>query len=63
MEKLTYEDAFVMEIVVNKINEIITRLDELEDRLDGRISAHWKYHRLKEHKEDRNAEGNHKDNK
>ncbi len=51
-EKLTLEDAYVMELVVNKINEIIDRLDEMENRLDGRIDNHWKYHRLnKENKE------------
>jgi hypothetical protein len=44
-EKLTMEDAFVMELIVNKINEVIDRLDEMEDDYDRRISAHWKFHR------------------
>jgi hypothetical protein len=45
MEKLTIEDAYVMELVVNKVNEIIDRLDSMEDDYDRRISAHWKFHR------------------
>ena len=45
MEKLSYNDAFVMEIVVDKINEIIDYVEKTEEILYGRIDAHWKYHR------------------
>lgn len=58
-EKLTLEDAYVMELVVNKINELIDRVDEMENRLDSRIDNLWKYQRLqkKERKEGANGEG------
>jgi len=56
-EKLTLEDAYVMELVVNKINELIDRLDEMENRIDGRIDNHWKYHRLNRQKEGGEGEG------
>lgn len=45
MEKLNIDDAFVMEIVVDKINEMIDKLMEMDERLSKRISNHWKYHR------------------
>jgi hypothetical protein len=41
MEKLTLENALLIENVVDKINEII---DELQ-YLDKRIDRHWAYHR------------------
>jgi tetrahydromethanopterin S-methyltransferase subunit G len=45
MEKLTVEDALMIENVVNKMNEIIDRLDAVDKRMDN----HWSYHRhLKE---------------
>jgi len=47
MEKLKYEDAFVMEIVVDKINEIIENLQAIENDLHSRIDALWKYQRVK----------------
>lgn len=47
-EKLTYEDGYVGEILVNKMNEIIDRLDAVEERLDSRFNSHWKYHRIKQ---------------
>jgi len=57
-EKLTLEDAYVMELVVNKINELIDRVDEMENRLDSRIDNLWKYQRLqkKERREGTNGE-------
>jgi len=45
IEKLTMDDAYVMEVVISKINEIIDRVEEMEDDYDRRISAHWKFHR------------------
>jgi hypothetical protein len=41
MEKLSLEDALMIENVVNKINLIIEELEYL----DGRIDRHWKFHR------------------
>lgn len=43
MEKLTYEDAMLLENVVSKMNEIIDRLEAI----DVRIDKHWSYHRHK----------------
>lgn len=63
-EKLTLEDAYVMELVVNKINELIDRVDDMESRLDSRIDNHWKYHRLnREKKEGGNNNEEKQDNK
>jgi hypothetical protein len=45
MEKLTLEDAHVAELMVNKINEIIDVVNDLEERLSSRIDNHWAYHR------------------
>lgn len=42
MEKLTLEDALMIENVIEKINEIIDRLDAIDKRID----AHWKFHRF-----------------
>jgi hypothetical protein len=42
MEKITLEDALMIENVVNKINEVIDRLDAIDKRID----AHWKFHRF-----------------
>jgi len=42
MEKITLEDALMIENVVNKFNEIIDRLDAIDKRVD----AHWKFHRF-----------------
>ena len=53
IEKLTYDDAFALEVIVDKINEIIDRVEEMEDDYDRRISAHWKFHR----KEQEDKEG------
>jgi ribosome assembly protein YihI (activator of Der GTPase) len=74
MEKLNYEDGFMLESIINKINEIVDRLDELEDRLDGRINSHWKFHRFLDArierieeklgiKEEKHAEGDNKNHK
>jgi len=60
-EKLTLEDAYVMELVVNKINELIDRVDDMESRLDSRIDNHWKYHRLNREKKE-GGEGETKQN-
>jgi len=46
MEKLTYDDAFVMEIVVNRINDIIEEVQESEVSFDSRLNSNWKSHRL-----------------
>ncbi len=46
MEKLTVEDALLIENVVGKINEIIEETEFLNKRID-RL---WKYLRLKEEK-------------
>ena len=45
MEKLSYNDAFVMEIVVDRINAIIDALNEIDENLTKRIDNHWAYHR------------------
>lgn len=42
MERLTVDDMFVMEIVVNKFNELL----ELVEELEGRMNNHMKYHRF-----------------
>jgi len=47
MNRLTFEDAFVMEIVVNKINEIIEYVEKVEEGLHSRVDALWKYQRVK----------------
>ena len=39
---MTVEDALMIENVVNKMNEIIDRLDAIDKRVD----AHWKFHRF-----------------
>jgi hypothetical protein len=41
MEKLSLEDALMIENVVNKINLIIEELEYLDKRID----RHWAYHR------------------
>ena len=46
MEKLTLEDAYVAELMVNKINELIDTVTEMEERLSSRIDRHWAYHRM-----------------
>lgn len=46
-EKLNYDDGYIGEILVNKINELIDRVDALEDRLGTRMDKHWAYHRYK----------------
>jgi hypothetical protein len=45
IEKLNLEDVFVMELLVNKINEIIDAVNSLDDRLTQRIDNNWKHHR------------------
>ena len=51
-EKLTYDDGYVGEILVNKINELIDRIDALDDKLADRFNQHWKYHRIKQEEMD-----------
>jgi len=51
IKKIEYEDAYMMENIINKINEII---DEVNDQ-DKRIDRHWRFHRLRE-KEDKKEE-------
>lgn len=41
MEKLTLEDALMIENVVEKINSIIEEINYLDKRID----RHWAYHR------------------
>jgi chaperonin cofactor prefoldin len=45
IEKLNLEDVFVMELLVNKINEIIDTVNDLDERLTQRIDNNWKHHR------------------
>jgi len=45
MERLNYEDAFVMEIVVDKINSIIEELEVMKKGLTERIDNNWKHHK------------------
>ena len=45
IERLNLEDVFVMELLVNKINEIIDELNGLDDRLTQRIDNNWKHHK------------------
>jgi hypothetical protein len=47
VEKLRYEDSFVNEILVNKINELIDELEKVDDAMAKRIENHWKFHRIK----------------
>jgi hypothetical protein len=46
LEKLSVNDAFIMELLVDRINQIIDRIEEIDDRLTKRIDSHWKYHRF-----------------
>jgi hypothetical protein len=48
MEHLSNEDAYVMEIVVNKINEIIDEVNALEEHFNKRINNLWAYHRRRD---------------
>ncbi len=47
IEKLKYEDSFLMENILNKLNEVI---DELEDQ-NQRINRLWKFLRMREQKQ------------
>ena len=46
IEKINYEDAYVMEIMVDKLNEIIDAINEIDARLTQRMDNHMKYHRF-----------------
>ena len=46
IEKLNLEDFFVMELAVDKINQIIDALNDIDDRLSQRIDSNWKHHKL-----------------
>ena len=46
LEKLSVNDAFIMELLVDRINQMIDRIEEIDDRLTKRIDSHWKYHRF-----------------
>ncbi len=52
-EKLNYDDAYVGEILVNKVNEIIDRLDTIEEKVADRFNANWKYQRIKKEELDK----------
>jgi len=45
MERLSYEDVHVAELVVDKINEIIDFIKVLDEKLSSRIDNNWKHHR------------------
>jgi hypothetical protein len=45
IEKLNLEDLFVMELLGNKINEIIDTINDVDDRLSQRVSDNWKHHK------------------
>ena len=61
MEKLDFEDSYVMEIVVNKINEIIDEVSLLEEHFNKRINNLWAYHRRMN--EPKPPNGEHKERK
>ena len=48
IEKLTLDDALMIENVVNKINLIIEELEYLDKRID----RHWAYHRYSDKRVD-----------
>jgi hypothetical protein len=50
MERLNYEDGYLLELLVDKINELVDKVNEMEESIDRRISAHWKYHRINSEK-------------
>jgi spore cortex formation protein SpoVR/YcgB (stage V sporulation) len=43
MEKLKYEDGAYIDVVIDRINELIDTVNGLEDRIDN----HWSFHRHK----------------
>jgi hypothetical protein len=59
MEKLLDEDAFVPQVVVSKINEIVEAFNALAgtvEKVDERVSNHWMYHRHKAMDEAKNGD-------
>jgi hypothetical protein len=41
IEKLQYDDAYLVDNIVNKLNEVIEEINYLHSRID----KHWAYHR------------------
>lgn len=51
LKKLRYEDAIMLENIIDKLNEIVDYVNGLEEHYDRRIGNHWKYHRMIKDKE------------
>lgn len=45
MKKLTYEDGLMLDALIDKINEIIDYIIDMDERLNRRIHNHWAWHR------------------
>ena len=47
IEKLKLDDAWMLENIVDRINQLIDAFEYLDKRMD----RHWQYHRMKEKEE------------
>jgi hypothetical protein len=45
IEKLTSEDMYVMELVMDRINQLIDKVDKIEKDLTDRLDNNWKHHK------------------